>query len=189
IENQNTGGQAWPPQQVEAMRRLDVCLLQKMKRDTRYMLDHKTYAPTRKNDRFGMNVETERRVVQKMIINRQKPPPPPPDPWEEFFMSLTSKQKKNLIEFADAIDEFKTNSRSFVSQLLAFNRNERGQLRKFLDAIDEMDSSTRGQGLAVSTLWREAGARGWDRDIEKFKENRNYTEEELKNPQRIADTE
>lgn len=172
-EHQNDGRQPWPSQQVEAIRRVDAALLKAMGRDTAYMLDHKTYAPTRKVDRHSTDVASERRAVAKLMQ------PAPTDPWEEFMSELTDSQKNTLIEFADAIDEFDTNARSFVFQFLKFNREERGKLVDFLEAIDYMDSSPRGQGRAMSALWREAGARGWERDIDKFRENRVYTEDEL----------
>ena len=111
------------------------------------------------------------------------PEPEPIDPWKEFWDMLTDKEKDLAKEFfgylagADGVEK----GDSFARQFLIFNRVERGRLREFLDAIDEMDSSPNGQGRALSALWREAGARNWDRDIDKFKENRHYSEDELTN--------
>lgn len=125
-------------------------------------------------------IEHSRSLHNTNVVPKPKPKPEPkPDPWELFMAELTEKQRNTLTEFANAIDEFNTNPRSFVMQLLTFNRTERGRLRELLDAIDYMDSSPSGQGRALAALWREAGARGWERDIEKFRENKQYTEQDL----------
>lgn len=182
IENQNDGLQSWPDQQMEAMRRLDATLLIRLKKNTEYLLDHKTYAPTRKVDRHTIDVAMERKIVTKIIQEKQNPPKPV-DPWEEFWMSLTPKEQeiaKDFFAYLAGPDGVEKGS-SFARQFLLFNREERGKLRQLLDAIDYMDSSPTGQGKAISALWREAGARGWDRDWEKFKENKQYTEGDLEN--------
>lgn len=74
VEHQNDGQQSWPSQQLEAARILDAALLRHMKRSTNYMLDHKTYAPTRKVDRHSIDVNNERSYVSK-LMNPPKPKP------------------------------------------------------------------------------------------------------------------
>jgi hypothetical protein len=66
-EHQNSGREHWPDQQIEAMRRCDRALLKKMGRNTNFMLDHKTYAPTRKTDRYGLSVMAEQAIVRLML--------------------------------------------------------------------------------------------------------------------------
>lgn len=174
IENQNSGGQSWPKQQVEGIHILSAALMDYLDAPMSHLVDHKTYAPGRKVDRYDTDVKDTRRAVRQILEGASET-----DEWEVFWMSLSDKEKDILKDFVEAIEEEGTNARSFVKQLLMFNREERGRLREFLEGIDYMSSSTRGQSRALSALWREAGARGWLRDIEKFRENRNYSPDEL----------
>jgi len=183
-EGQNTGSQPWPNQQLEAQRRCDAAILNYLNRDVSYLIDHKTYAPNRKWDRHSISLPNERRQVDRLLTN---------DPLESLMSNLNDKQKKNLMTLANlseeelkvAIDFSKylvgqhTNGRSFAYQLLNFHREERPKLNEFLDGIEDMGSSPKGQARALSAMWREAGARGWERDPDKFKENRAYTEDDL----------
>lgn len=178
IENQNNGGEAWPAQQVEGIHILSASLMRYLKAPVDRLVDHKTYAPTRKVDRYATNVNDTRRAVTQIIKNWEKPEPIL-DEWEVFWMSLNDNEKAILKDFIGAIEEEGTNARSFVKQLLAFHRTERGRLQEFLEAIDYMNSSPSGQGRAVSAIWREATARGWLTDFDKFRENRKYTHEDL----------
>lgn len=127
----------------------------------------------------GNILAKEAGVVDGQVIHEQKVVVETKDEWEVFWMSLTDKEKAVLKDFAAAIEQEGTNAGSFVKQLLAFHRTERPRLREFLEAIDFMGSSPRGQGRALSAMWREAGARGWLRDIKRFQENRVYTENDL----------
>ena len=183
-EGQNTGNQTWPTQQLEAQRRCDAAILTYLKRDTSYLIDHKTYAPSRKVDRYALMIGTERAIVDGLMTN---------DPLESLMSELNAKQKKNLmalanlpekelnvvLELSNHIVERGTNGYSFAYQLLNFHREERPKLQEFLEGIEEMDSSPKGQSKALAAIWREAGARGWERDFKKFRENRIYTESDL----------
>ena len=128
-----------------------------------------------------------RKYHNKTISTNQPKPQPPMDEWEKFMASLSTSEKQVLKDFANHLAKEGQSGigASFARQFLLFNREERGKLREFLDAIDEMDSSPRGQGRALSAMWREAGARGWDRDLEKFKENRIYSADELENKETL----
>lgn len=179
IENQNDGSEPWPAQQVEAIHMLTAGLLEHMNAGSSRTLDHKDYT-SRKWDRHSVNINTTRREVDKILRGAPEPEPEPLDPWEEFWMELTDNEKTRLKEFAGELaGEDGANGASFARQFLLFNRNERQRLREFLDAIDKMDSSPRGQGIAVAAMWREAGARGWLRDPERFSENRVYDDTDL----------
>jgi hypothetical protein len=70
IENQNDGTQGWPAQQIEAMRIATAAILTFLGRDTRFMADHKTYAPGRKPDRHGLDLERERAAVRNLMVGR-----------------------------------------------------------------------------------------------------------------------
>lgn len=179
IENQNNGSQSWPAQQLEAMRRLDAALLMRLGRSVDFLLDHKTYAPRRKIDRHTINVENERRIVARIIEQRTRRQD---DPWEVFYMSLNDEEKQVLKDLAEYLtSEDGTRGDSFARQTLRFLREDSGRLREYLEAIDHMGSSPRGQGRAVSALWREAVARGWDTSFSKFRENRRYSPDEIEN--------
>lgn len=144
------------------------------RRGVKGIITHAAVDPGRRSDP-GPNFPMDRflSMVKEYVDGKQE------DEWEVFWMSLSDSEKEVLKDFISAIEEEGTNARSFVRQLLTFHREERGKLQEFIEAIDYMNSSPRGQGRALSALWREAGARGWLRDIEKFRENRNYQTEEL----------
>ena len=186
IENMNSGSESWPAQQTEAIHMLTAGLLEYMNAGVTRTLDHKDYT-SRKWDRHSVNINTTRREVDKILkgINlagpAPEPEPEPLDPWEEFWMELTDSEKARLKEFAGELagPDGVAHGSSFARQFLLFNREERHRLREFLDAIDEMNSSPRGQGTALAAMWREAGARGWLRDPERFKENRAYDNTDL----------
>lgn len=81
-ENQNDGRQSWPAQQVEAIRRCGAAELTHLKQSTARLVDHKTYAPSRKVDRHSVNLNTERQAVSKLM---SAPPTPTPDPVEALM--------------------------------------------------------------------------------------------------------
>lgn len=101
--------------------------------------------------------------------------------WENFWMSLTDAEKNVLKQLAGELagPNGVTNGASFARQFLIFHREERPKLTLFFDEIDRLNSSVIGQVRAAVAVWREAGARGWKRDVEAVKENRAYTAEEL----------
>lgn len=204
-EHQNDGYQAWPAQQVEAIRRCDAALLRAMKRDTDRMLDHKTYAPIRKSDRHSTNVETERIEVQRLMR-----PSPPPDPLEEFMSSLSKTQRDRLmhlaslsdkqfdavISFAEQVERLDSSGRGVVSATVHDSRSRTAakfdqgdpdeyrdsdyeKLSAFLRAIEEMDSSPQGVGKHMIALIRLARALGLRIDPDLVSENRIHTAEEL----------
>jgi LysM repeat protein len=74
IENQNTGSEPWPDQQVEAIRIATAAVLRHLKVDISRMADHKTYAPNRKVDRSGVDLERERAAVRAIIESGVRPP-------------------------------------------------------------------------------------------------------------------
>lgn len=206
IENQNSGNQAWPQQQVEGIRILTASLLDHMGRPASRAIDHKTYAPTRKVDRYATSVSSEQKIIGKVMEQGIAL-----DPWEEYYMSLSKSDKEkmdkllglsdsqlgNLISYANTIgssklsvlDELVTEIKnrggsnpgsSFANQFYIFHDNERPELQRFLQGLSEMNSSGLGSGRAFAAMWREAGARGWLRDLDRFRENKVYTEEDLK---------
>jgi hypothetical protein len=82
-EHQNTGGQAWPMQQVEAMRRCAAALLRHMKQDASRRVDHRQYGNRppgwagRKVDRFALDPAVENAEVNRLLVPQPKPPLPP----------------------------------------------------------------------------------------------------------------
>lgn len=90
IENQNNGSQAWTKQQTEATRILTAALLKHMNRGTNYMIEHKTYAPSRKPDRHTINLGTERKAVGALMASKPTPEK------ESFLMALSDKEQDQL---------------------------------------------------------------------------------------------
>lgn len=74
IENQNSGKQDWPLQQVEGIRILTAALLLKLNKDVSRAIDHKTYTG-RKVDRYATNVGLEQRAIETIMRNGFKPAP------------------------------------------------------------------------------------------------------------------
>jgi hypothetical protein len=52
-EHQNNGGQDWPDQQNEAIARGNIAVMDYLKHPIDRIVDHRTYAPTRKVDRYN----------------------------------------------------------------------------------------------------------------------------------------
>jgi len=178
-EHQNDGRQAWPAQQVEAIRRCDAALLKHLNRNVNRMLDHKTYAPVRKVDRHSVNVNRERQEVLKLMSPKPKPKPQL-DPWEEFLMSLSDEQREVLETFSEYLVDNGVRGDSFGRQGLHIIRTFGNRLEELFSTLEnQMNSSARGLARSAVALWREAGARGWDRDPDKFSKNRNYTSGDL----------
>lgn len=68
IEHHNDGRSPWTGQQIEAARRIDAALLAKLgRRPDPYLLDHQTYAPTRKVDRHTLTLADERAAVAALL--------------------------------------------------------------------------------------------------------------------------
>lgn len=158
IENQNTGSEAWPDQQVEAIHMLSAALLKHLGVGTSRLVDHKTYAPKRKVDRFSTNVNDTRKAVQRLIDG------PAQDEWEVLWMSLTNSEREALKDIAAAIDEEGTNGRSFVRQLLKRHREDIPALQKrdaYMDELVEQgNTSLRGViigGVNVIDAVRDLG--------------------------------
>lgn len=204
IENQNDGGQSWPSQQIEAMRRLDAALLSHMGRDVGYLLDHKTYAPSRKSDRHTIIVADERREVQRLMSA-------PVDPWSKFMSELSNAEQArlkkvaglsdahldNVIQYAETIGPPKlemlsegldravswdTTLDSIFNQFMQFHRNERPRIAEILTAIEEMDSSTKGTFsyvIATIRVLRAIGVPLTPEVLEAVSENKAYTREEI----------
>lgn len=67
IENHNSGNQAWPDQQVDGIRILTAALLDRLGVNASRAVDHKTYAPKRKVDRFATNVSNEQAIISRIM--------------------------------------------------------------------------------------------------------------------------
>lgn len=67
IEPANDGrGEPWPSVQLDAYRRGSKAILDKLKTTSAYMPGHKEWAPSRKIDPFGLNMNWERRKVAEI---------------------------------------------------------------------------------------------------------------------------
>lgn len=89
LEHQNDGGQSWPGQQVEAIRRLDACLLRHMGHTAARRTDHRIYAPGRKPDRHSVTQRTEDDAVNA-LIRRQSDP-------RSWFEMATEQQLRDIV--------------------------------------------------------------------------------------------
>jgi hypothetical protein len=122
-----------------------------------------------------------------------KPPPPTVDPWEQFTMSLTDREKttlrqlarlredeaRDVVSAADYCRRKGTSLESVCRQLLSFNRTDGGSgerqfVQRLKEAVESMDSSPQGFATAGIALIREAREKGWDVDPATYSENRNY---------------
>ena len=121
-----------------------------------------------------------------------EPEPEPIDPWEELLMALNDKQKQILIDFLEAAEA--DGSATGQGMFTAIVRDHRARrdadwvpevdysiVKKFVDAVEDMNSSPHGLAKFMVALIREARARGWDVDPEAFLDNRVYTEKDVTN--------
>lgn len=121
-----------------------------------------------------------------------EPEPEPIDPWEELLMSLNDTQKTILTDFLAAAEA--DGSATGQGMFTAIVRDHRARrdadfvpetdyeaVGRFLDAVEDMNSSPQGLGRFMVALIREARARGWDVDPEVYAENRSYSESDVVN--------
>lgn len=250
-EHQNDGGQSWPSQQIEAMRRCDAALLKYLGKSTSYMLDHKTYAPSRKVDRHSLSISSERSAVNKILsgvtyittgdygpdvkswqqslmkwnsnalpeygddsdfggetvkwtlkffdeyrlsaLDRNRPRVGAvarktmadvlDNPWwKDFMMSLSKTEQSVLESFAKTLANYPAgggNSEgvagsSFANAMMSFHRGSRSDIERMVDGMRSMNTNPRTLGAVLVAMIREARARGWEIDLDAFRENVHY---------------
>ena len=72
IETDHTLGEKWPRVQLDSLRKGTAALMKHYNLDPKQALEfHKTYAPGRKNDPDGLNLNTERRRVARLMNSDQ----------------------------------------------------------------------------------------------------------------------
>lgn len=77
VEVDQTAGEAWDTRQLASLEKGTAALLRHMRRNPNpYLLFHKTWAPGRKADPWGLSLSAERVKVTKALA----PPPAPPKP-------------------------------------------------------------------------------------------------------------
>lgn len=71
FENQNDGAQEWPEQQNEAIARANAAILKYLDLGVDRLVDHKTYAPTRKVDRVHVDLDHWRNYVNSFLEEKE----------------------------------------------------------------------------------------------------------------------
>lgn len=109
----------------------------------------------------------------------KEPLSPPPDPWEEFWMSLDASTREFLQDMASQAKKEGLAGDSFVRQFMIQHRQYNSHLRNFVDGMLEMNTSPKSLGAVLVALVRRLRGEGKRLDPEFFKENRNYSREEI----------
>lgn len=71
-EHPGTPGHPWPAEQLDSYRRGTAALLKAFGLGSDRLMGHKEYAPGRKIDPYGLDMPTERRIVQGLMTNPPK---------------------------------------------------------------------------------------------------------------------
>jgi hypothetical protein len=138
------------------------------------VLGHKETDPSRKQDPFQVDMGQIRRRVTELsgtvaIDEREA----------QLMARFTQQQLDELEAMLDRAKRDGLKLDSLVHQFGIFHRDERPALKGFVDGMRAMGTTPRTLGAGLVALWREAGARGWRRDLDLFAENRTYTEDDL----------
>lgn len=143
-------------------------------RGVKGLITHASVDPGRRSDP-GANFPHDRflKLIEGYMDDKK-------DDWEVFMMEFTDKEKEFVKRMAQqAVYQEDLDGQSFIRQFMIFHRDERPHLTAFIEGLKSMNSSAKGIGRAFPAMWREAQARGWLRDFDRFLENKNYSESDL----------
>jgi hypothetical protein len=121
------------------------------------VLGHKETDPARKQDPYRVDMDKIRRRVTEL----------------SGTVAIDEREAQLMARFTqhqlDALEHW-------VQQA---GRADREALGDFAKGLRSMDTTPRTMGAGIVALWREAGARGWLRDLGRFAKNRVYTDRDL----------
>lgn len=93
---------------------------------------------------------------------------------EDFMATLSPSEQNTLKKLAqvnaEAVDHWAKQA----------GKADREALGDFAKGLRTMDTTPRTMGAGIVALWREAGARGWLRDLKRFAGNKTYSERDLR---------